>query len=41
MELAYLNDVVTVQQLIDLVVFLQPLYHLMPPENDPYRYMYP
>jgi hypothetical protein len=41
MELAYLNDVVTVQQLIDLVVFLQPLYHLMPPENNPYRYMYP
>ena len=41
MELANLNDVVTVQQLIDLVAFLQPLYHLMPPENNPYRYMYP
>lgn len=41
MELAHLNDVVTVQQLIDLVAFLQPLYKLMPPENNPYRYMYP
>jgi hypothetical protein len=41
MELAYLNEVVTVQQLIDLVAFLQPRYNLLPPENNPYRYMYP
>jgi hypothetical protein len=41
MELAYLNEAVTVQQLIDLVAFLQPLYNLLPPENSPYRYMYP
>ena len=41
MELAYLNEVVTVQELIDLVAFLQPLYKLMPPENNPYRYLYP
>lgn len=41
MELATLNQVVTVQQLIDLVAFLQPLYNVVPPEDNPYRYMYP
>jgi hypothetical protein len=41
MEAAYLNDVMTVQQLVDLVVFLQPLYEVTPPSLDPYRYMYP
>jgi hypothetical protein len=41
MELAGLNEVLTVQQLIDLVAFLQPLYNVLPPENNPYRYMYP
>jgi L-cysteine S-thiosulfotransferase len=31
MSYAYLNDVMTVQQLIDLVAFLQPTYELVQP----------
>jgi hypothetical protein len=41
MNLAYLNDVMTVQQLIDLVAFLQGSYHLVPPPVSPYSYIYP
>ena len=41
MTLANLNRTMTVQQLIDLVAFLQPTYKVRPPEHDPYRYMYP
>ena len=41
MALAYLNDVMTVQQLIDLVAFLQGSYHLVPPPVSPYSYVYP
>jgi hypothetical protein len=33
MSYAYLNDVVTVQQLIDLVAFLQPTYQIVPPPS--------
>ena len=41
MTLAYLNDVMTVQQLIDLVAFLQGSYQLVPPPVSPYSYIYP
>ena len=41
MTLAYLNDVMTVQQLIDVVAFLQSSYHLVPPPVSPYSYVYP
>ncbi|HUO66829.1 MAG TPA: c-type cytochrome [Gammaproteobacteria bacterium] len=41
MTLAYLNDVMTVQQLIDLVAFLQASYQVMPPLVSPYSYVYP
>jgi L-cysteine S-thiosulfotransferase len=41
MALAYLNEVMTVQQLIDLVAFLQPRYEVRPPQYDPYMYSYP
>jgi sulfur-oxidizing protein SoxX len=41
MALAYLNDVMTVQQLIDLVAFLQASYQLVPPPISPYLYVYP
>jgi len=41
MTLAYLNDVMTVQQLIDLVAFLQASYELVPPPISPYSYVYP
>jgi mono/diheme cytochrome c family protein len=41
MVLAYLNDEMTVQQLIDLVAFLQARYEVVVPEIDPYDYLYP
>jgi len=41
MSIAYLNDVMTVQQLIDLVAFLQAHYEVVPPQGEPYRYVYP
>jgi hypothetical protein len=41
MNLAYLNDVMTVQQLVDLVAFLQASYHVVPPPVSPYSYIYP
>lgn len=41
MNLAYLNDVTTVQQLIDLVAFLQGSYRVVPPPISPYSYIYP
>lgn len=41
MTAAYLNDVMTVQQLIDLVAFLQARYQVMPPPVSPYGYEYP
>jgi len=41
MTRANLNRTMTVQQVIDLVAFLQPTYKVRPPEHDPYRYMYP
>jgi hypothetical protein len=41
MEIPRLNDVMTVRQLIDLVAFLQPTYHVQPPELNPYAYTYP
>jgi hypothetical protein len=31
MSYAYLNEVMTVQQLVDLVAFLQPTYQVVPP----------
>jgi hypothetical protein len=31
MRFAYLNEVMTVQQLVDLVAFLQPTYEVVPP----------
>jgi hypothetical protein len=41
MTLAHVNDVMTVQQLIDVVAFLQARYEVVPPEYDPYTYVYP
>jgi hypothetical protein len=41
MTLAHLNDVMTVQQLIDLVAFLQARYQVAPPQYDPFEYAYP
>ena len=41
MEFAALNDKMTVRQLIDLVAFLQSTYHVMPPDVNPYIYLYP
>jgi hypothetical protein len=41
MALAYLNDVMTVQQLIDLVAFLQARYEVRPPAYDADWYLYP
>jgi hypothetical protein len=41
MTLPYLNDVMTVQQLIDLVAFLQGSYQVIPPPIAPYSYQYP
>jgi hypothetical protein len=36
MALAYLNDVMTVQQLIDLVAYLQSTYEVVPPPVEPH-----
>ena len=41
MSLANLNDVVTVQELIDLVAFLQVVYEVAPPPSRVYREVYP
>jgi len=41
MSIAYLNDVMTVRQLIDLVAFLQAQYEVVPPPVEPYWYIYP
>jgi mono/diheme cytochrome c family protein len=41
MALASVNDIMTVQQLIDLVAFLQARYEVVPPQIDPYAYVYP
>jgi hypothetical protein len=41
MSLAYLNDVMTVQQLIDLVAFLQSTYQIAPPPVPAYWPVYP
>lgn len=40
MASANLNQVLTVQELIDIVAYLQPLYEVTPPEYDPYTYIY-
>jgi len=41
MSVAYLNDVMTVQQLIDLVAFLRSTYELTPPPVPTYWRVYP
>lgn len=41
MELARLNEHVTVQQLVDLVAFLQGTYQVVAPNYNPYAYTYP
>ncbi|MBK6599731.1 MAG: c-type cytochrome [Proteobacteria bacterium] len=41
MEIAALNNVMTVQQLVDLVAFLQASYRVVPPDVTPYSYRYP
>jgi L-cysteine S-thiosulfotransferase len=41
MATAQLNQVMTVQELIDVVAFLQPLYNVRPPQYNPYGYIYP
>lgn len=40
MELAGLNERMTVQQLVDVVAFLQGIYEVVPPQYDPYAYTY-
>lgn len=41
MAAAYLNDVVTVQQLVDIVAFLERAYNVVPPPVRPYWEDYP
>ncbi len=41
MEFAYLNEVMTINELIDLVSFLQSKYEVVPPELSPYDRIYP
>jgi L-cysteine S-thiosulfotransferase len=41
MASAFLNDVVTVQQLVDIVAFLQDAYNVVPPPVIPYWEKYP
>jgi L-cysteine S-thiosulfotransferase len=41
MSAAYLNDVMTVQQLIDLVAFLESTYEIAPPAVPAYWRVYP
>jgi predicted small lipoprotein YifL len=41
MAKAYLNDAMTVQQLIDLVAFMQSIYELAPPPVPTYWRIYP
>jgi hypothetical protein len=41
MSAAYLNEVMTVQQLVDLVAFLQPTYEVVPPPMQGRWYVYP
>ncbi len=41
MASAYLNNVVTVQQLVDIVAFLQAAYNVVPPPILPYWDTYP
>jgi hypothetical protein len=41
MAAAFLNDVVTVQQLVDIVAFLQGAYNVVPPPIRPYWDDYP
>lgn len=41
MEVAALNDRMTVRQLTDLVAFLQSTYRVVPPPYNPYTRVYP
>jgi len=41
MSFTYLNDVMTVQQLVDLVAFLQPTYEVVQPPIEGRWYVYP
>jgi mono/diheme cytochrome c family protein len=41
MEVAALNDRMTVRQLTDLVALLQSKYQVVPPQLNPYTYAYP
>jgi sulfur-oxidizing protein SoxX len=41
MSFTYLNEVMTVQQLVDLVAFLQPTYEVVQPPADVRWYIYP
>ena len=41
MGAAYLNDIMTVQQLVDLVAFLQSTYQIAPPPVPTYWRVYP
>lgn len=41
MELAFVNEVMTVQQLIDVVAYLQSIYEVVPPPVNPYSWSYP
>jgi hypothetical protein len=41
MSAAYLNEIMTVQQLVDLVAFLEGRYEVVPPPTSVYWYVYP
>jgi mono/diheme cytochrome c family protein len=41
MSLAYINEIMTVQQLIDVVAFLEARYQVVVPQFDPYTTIYP
>lgn len=41
MSAAYLNDIMTVRQLVDLVAFLEGTYEVVPPPTPVYWYVYP
>ena len=41
MAKVFLNEVMTVQQVVDLVALLQQAYEFVPPPIEPYDYVYP
>lgn len=40
MDSTYINQIMTVQDLVDIMAFLQPVYEVAPPGHDPYGKVY-